>query len=391
MRIRKIVGTLHLWLGLLSGAIVLFLGLTGCILAFEREIEEATQPYRFVKKQNVALLQPSQIQKIAERQLPQKKLHSIGYQQGHSAVAVFFDFQPNPYYYAIYINPYNGVVLKVKDMSKDFFRIVINGHYYLWLPPKIGQPIVASATLVFVVMLVSGIILWWPRHKVVVKQRLTIKWSARWRRVNYDLHNVLGFYMTWIALFIALTGLIMGFQWMSKSVYWLASGGQQQVQYTEASSGTSKYPGSDHSFTAMDHLWKKTLKGLPGFTGIVDVHPPASRTSAVEIAVNPDAGTYWQTDYHYYDQYTLREIEVKHSFGKLASASTADKLLRMNYDIHVGAIAGLPGKVVAFFASLIAASLPVTGFLLWRGRKKKHRKKIAWKGAPATRLETPTR
>jgi uncharacterized iron-regulated membrane protein len=43
----------------------------------------------------------------------------------------------------------------------------------------------------------------------------------------------------------------------------------------------------------------------------------------------------------------------------------------MNYDIHVGAILGLSGKVLAFFASLIAASLPVTGFLLWRGRKKK--------------------
>jgi uncharacterized iron-regulated membrane protein len=43
----------------------------------------------------------------------------------------------------------------------------------------------------------------------------------------------------------------------------------------------------------------------------------------------------------------------------------------MNYDIHVGAILGFPGKVLAFLASLIAASLPVTGFMIWWGRRKK--------------------
>jgi len=54
-------------------------------------------------------------------------------------------------------------------------------------------------------------------------------------------------------------------------------------------------------------------------------------------------------------------------------ASGADKLLRMNYDIHTGAILGITGKILAFFASLIAASLPVTGLYIWVGRKKKKR------------------
>ncbi|WP_233207986.1 PepSY domain-containing protein [Siphonobacter sp. BAB-5405] len=41
----------------------------------------------------------------------------------------------------------------------------------------------------------------------------------------------------------------------------------------------------------------------------------------------------------------------------------------MNYDIHVGSVLGFPGKVLAFLASLIGASLPVTGFLVWWNRK----------------------
>ncbi len=48
----------------------------------------------------------------------------------------------------------------------------------------------------------------------------------------------------------------------------------------------------------------------------------------------------------------------------------------MNYDIHVGAVLGLPGKIMAFFASLIAASLPVTGFYVWCGRKKKKKVQV---------------
>jgi uncharacterized iron-regulated membrane protein len=47
----------------------------------------------------------------------------------------------------------------------------------------------------------------------------------------------------------------------------------------------------------------------------------------------------------------------------------------MNYDIHVGAIGGLPGKIVAFIISLICASLPVTGFYVWWGKRKKSKKK----------------
>jgi uncharacterized iron-regulated membrane protein len=51
------------------------------------------------------------------------------------------------------------------------------------------------------------------------------------------------------------------------------------------------------------------------------------------------------------------------------------QLLRMNYDIHTGAVIGLPGKILAFFASLIAASLPVTGFYIRWGRRKQSKEK----------------
>ncbi|HQS06342.1 MAG TPA: PepSY-associated TM helix domain-containing protein, partial [Daejeonella sp.] len=82
----------------------------------------------------------------------------------------------------------------------------------------------------------------------------------------------------------------------------------------------------------------------------------------------------WKTDYRYFDQYSLKEMNVNHVFGRLKDQKFADKAIRMNYDLHTGAIIGLPGKIIAFIASLIIAILPVTGFMIWYGRRKKERK-----------------
>ncbi|WP_242499314.1 PepSY domain-containing protein [Flavobacterium sp. 140616W15] len=57
----------------------------------------------------------------------------------------------------------------------------------------------------------------------------------------------------------------------------------------------------------------------------------------------------------------------------------------MNYDIHVGAVLGITGKILAFFASLISASLPITGFLIWWGKQKFSKKGTTPKPKVATK------
>lgn len=50
-----------------------------------------------------------------------------------------------------------------------------------------------------------------------------------------------------------------------------------------------------------------------------------------------------------FDQHTLEEIETPSIYGKYENAKVADKILRMNYDIHIGAIGGIAGKIIAFW------------------------------------------
>lgn len=376
MTLKKLTGQLHLWLGLSSGLVVFIISITGCIYAFQHEIQEATQPYRFVESQEKEVLPPTEIREIADNALPGKHIHGILYSKepNRAAKAIYYSYEEH-YYDFVYINQYTGEVLKVKDEYADFFRIILDGHFYLWLPPEIGQPVVASFTLVFVGLLISGIYLWWPRNKKGKKKSFKIKWNARWRRKNYDLHSVLGFYIASVALIFAVTGLVWGFEWFRDGMH-AAVGGEKSLVYTEPASDTTAlaYTGN---IQPVDFLWKKTKLNFPN-AETIEMHFPATESSPIHVAVNPDASTYWAIDYLYYDQYSLKELKADHIYSRFHDANSADKLIRLNYDIHTGAIAGLPGKIFAFLASLLIATLPVTGFLLWLGRKnkKKEEKKI---------------
>ncbi|HKO79577.1 MAG TPA: PepSY-associated TM helix domain-containing protein, partial [Chitinophagaceae bacterium] len=298
MTIRKFIGKIHLWLGLSSGLVVLLLGITGCILAFEIEIRSLTESFRKIKTEDKAYLPPSSIKIIAEKNLISKKALGVEYPgKGKAAVAAYYD-ETN--YELVFINPYSGEVLKHKNMPDDFFRIILDGHFYLWLPHHIGQPIAASATLIFLMMMITGLILWWPKSNAARKQRFSIKWTAKWRRKNYDLHNVLGFYMTWIAIFTAVTGLVFGFQWFAKSLYWATSGGETMVEHRHPVSDTTKTT----SFSNMaDYLWNEHRDDVKENESL-GIYFANLSTDPVEVVINHRPGTYYNSDFYHYDQYT---------------------------------------------------------------------------------------
>jgi len=369
MKFKQWIGKIHLWLGLSSGLVVFIVAVTGCIYAFQAEIQDLVQPYRFVEKTVNTILPPSELWKKADKVLPGKHLHGILYPQidNRAVQAIYYSFEEK-YYYFVYINQFTGEVQKVKDEFADFFRIVLDGHFYLWLPAEIGQFVVASFTLIFMVMVISGLFLWWPKKKKGLEKSIKIRWNARWRRRNYDLHKVLGFYVLIFALVFALTGLVWGFTWVRDGFYAVTTGGKQfEEYYAPLSDSTQRYEVEN---SGIDEVWMKMRKEYPTAEWI-EVHPPDYEHGSYAANANPDAKTFWKMDYRYFDQYTLEELPVDHVWNRFHEASFGDKLHRLNYDIHVGAIGGLAGKFLAFCISAVIASLPITGFLIWWGRKKK--------------------
>lgn len=367
---KKIFHKLHLWLGLLSGLLVFIIALTGALYAFQEEISNLA-PYKQVQVQGKEYQLPSVLESIARDALPDKDFHGIKYNKpGKSAEAVFYGYNP-PHYNIVYLNPYTGEVLRVKDMNKDFFRFIMTGHFYLWLPPQIGQPVVAWSTLIFVIVLISGVVIWVPKKLKNLKQRVWFSWNKKTKfpRINYDLHVIGGVYATLFGLIFAVTGLVWGFQWFAQGYYKLA-GGQKSLAYTAVISDKSNIAAGSSAVRPVDAVWLKVKYEYPD-AAYIEIDSPQNDSTAVSVHAAAADGKYWKTDYRYFDQYSLKEIEVDGIYGRLQNADKADKLFRMNYDIHTGAILGLPGKIIAFLMSLFIASLPVTGIIIWWKKRKR--------------------
>ncbi len=85
---------------------------------------------------------------------------------------------------------------------------------------------VGIPTVLFICMLITGIILWWPKNKNARKGRFRFNWEnvKGWKRKNYDLHNVLGFYASFIALLMSITGIYFAYPYV-KNTFNLALSG----------------------------------------------------------------------------------------------------------------------------------------------------------------------
>jgi uncharacterized iron-regulated membrane protein len=381
--LKRINNWLHLWLGLTSGVIVVIVCLTGCIWVFQDEITRLTEPEKNVEWQDKLVVTPSQLANVAKQRYPDKVAASAFYQQGRAVELSLRSPKDRGRRgggaggVTLSVNPYTGEVMKEEVRKRgdvDFFRFILNGHRALWLPYDIGRPIVNYGTLVFVILLITGLIWWYPKkwNKSTTDKSFKIKWGASFKRVNLDLHNVLGFYSLLFLAAIAMTGMVYGIEWWSKGLYWATSGGEKLGEFSRLQSDSTQ-AGKLKPVEALDLAWKQVVAKSPKSEGFYYTFPDKKRQKAtIDISVYPSQGQFYNRESYTFDQHTLKELKGTDVYSvAYADAGFGGKLRKMNYDIHIGSILGFPGKVLAFLASLIGASLPITGFLIWYGRKFK--------------------
>lgn len=359
--IRKWAGRLHLWLGLTSGIVVFIVAITGCIFAFQDEIQDVTRDWRKLPAQQQQFVAPSQLLHKVHSLLPNSTASFVTY-NGKERPAHVYAFMNNVPYY-LYFNPYTGELLHVQNLNEDFFIIIENLHMYLLLPEAIGKQIVGISTIIFVIMLITGIILWWPKKKKQLATNLKVRWKARWRRVNYDLHRTAGIYCALIALLLAITGLGIAYEWMHASFYTVGNLGQD-------------YP-ADHEVPkiteipeavlpqAFDRAFYTTVEKLPqsGMYFVLD----QGADKPILTGAYPKALTFDHQSNFYFHPKTGQPL-ASHLY---AEKSPGLQFQEMNYGLHTGQYFGLLGKILAFFTSLFVAGLPMSGFMIWWGRRNK--------------------
>ncbi|APS40112.1 PepSY-associated TM helix domain-containing protein [Salegentibacter sp. T436] len=360
--LKKWIAKLHLWLGLGSGLIVFIVAVTGCIFVFHDEIKDITRDYRKVASQESTFVAPSKLQNKTKSLFPEAQPGMVVYQGRDRSAFVYSVIDEVPHH--IYFNPYSAEFLQKENLEDDFFLIVEDLHMHLWLPEKIGKQVVGISTLIFVFMLISGIVLWWPKKRKNFKKRLQIRWDAKWRRVNYDWHSITGLYISLLALFIAIMGLSFSYEWMNHGLYDLANLWQEKpedrlnIQIEDA----------EYSENALDIAIVETLKQRPEDEMFFVWEQGGS--APITTGSYPEALDYdHQSNFYFHPE--TGELLKNHEYS---AKSTGMKLQEMTFGLHTGQYFDLPGKIIAFFLSLFVAALPVSGFMIWFGRRNKKSK-----------------
>lgn len=371
---------IHLWLGLLSAIIVFVMCLTGCLYAFKNQVIEFTNRDKvYISSASGKVKNPDLIRSELLEQKKELTSLLIPDDKGRSYV---IGYRENQLDKSTYYNQYTGEILGSADIgASHFFEVVLDIHRNLMMG-NAGRQVVGAAVLIFCGLLISGFILWLPKKLKFLKQGLTVMLKAKFQRLNYDLHNTLGFYSFLMLFFIAVTGLYITYPWVKNSL--IVSLGGSSIDHIS----NNNENGDDPFSGLMEDMLKKqdekknlknsTSASIDKIIQLSDQYLPYTAVTSVELP-NKDNPRYviiktnrqnllgmMLPDEVTFDKTGVFKTRVLFSAKPLNKQFTA-----LAKPLHTGEIMGLPSIILYFIVSLIGCSLPVTGFLIWWHRAKK--------------------
>ncbi|PUB34412.1 putative iron-regulated membrane protein [Elizabethkingia sp. YR214] len=366
----RIVAWVHLWPSIVSGIILVVVCLSGTIIVYCDEIMDWTAgDAKYVTV-------PQNPQRVSSDVL--KANFRTGNPGYDISEFVFFKdpersvriraFSPKgPSLAMVYADPYTGEILK-KDDTLQFFFVMAHFHAS-FLAGKTGGWIVAVSTIVFVISTITGLILWWPKkwNKTTRQASFTIKWKARFKRFNYDLHNVYGFYSLIICFILGTTGLVIFFEPLMEATVKMTNGTTEHL--------TDILPKQDSTKVAKDIV--PFAYGVLNKTGQqeVSVWNYDRKKLGAYILTSGKVGlkSIEHASIDVYDSYTGKAIKIDPKYLQ------HEKTENIVWQLHLGQWWGQLGKLSTFLAGIVATSLPITGFLIWWGRRNKKKSKPAVK------------
>ncbi|SIS35256.1 Uncharacterized iron-regulated membrane protein [Chryseobacterium shigense] len=370
---------IHLWLGLLSSIIVFVMCLTGCLYAFKNQMIDLYNKDKVYITSGLQMAKtPDQIQAGLLKNGKELTALLIPESESRSYVVSYREHQLDK---SSYYNQYTGQILGQADTgANQFFEVVLDIHRNLMMG-NAGRQIVGASVLMFCVLIISGFVLWLPKKLKFLKQGLTVKFKAKFQRVNYDLHNTLGFYTFLILFFIAVTGLYVTYPWVKNGLI-VSLGGSSIDRIAEENNADDPFGGLlEDMLQKQDE--KKNLKNTEAISidkilELSDKQLPYHAVTSIELPnkENPRYVVIKTNTQNFLGMMLPDEV----TFDKTGVFKTrelfSDKPLNKQFTalakpLHTGEIMGLPSIILYFIVSLIGCSLPVTGFLIWWHRLRK--------------------
>ena len=390
---KKIFRQIHLWLSIPFGLIITVICFSGAALVFENEIMELCRhDFYYVSKVEETPLPAGELAQKVAATLPDS-ISVTGISISSDPAKAYQVNLSKPRRASVYIDQYTGEI-KGKYERAPFFTTMFKLHRWLLDSMKPdggifwGKIIIGVSTLMFVFVLISGIIIWIPRSAKALKNSFKISVNKGWKRFWYDLHIAGGLYTFIFLLALSLTGLTWSFSWYRTGFFKVFGVKMQEKGEWRMENGEGKK--RDMIEKERSEKEGENKKGRNQRKGETQSLLPS------QFSPLPSPYALWQKVYEQlkvqnpdYKQITVSNGTANVSFNRFGNQRASDrysfnprngeitettlykdldnsgKIRGWIFSVHVGSWGGMFTRILSFIASLLGATLPLTGYYLW--------------------------
>jgi uncharacterized iron-regulated membrane protein len=325
--LRKALFQIHLWTGIGLGIYILLSSVSGSAIVFRNELYKNLWPGPKLVAITGPRLTKDQVKAAVRRQWPK---YSVTYiwdaKRPDEATEVWIepDGVSHPKTKGRLVNPFTGQDLGPSRPTMIGVLAWFSDLHTNLLAGNTGRKVNGMMAILVVVLSVTGLLIWWPGTGRV-KRSLTIDVKSNWKRLNWDLHTVIGVWMFAFVFIWGVTGVYLVFPRPFQVVVNHFS--KLQI-YTplDASLETPAAPAAQETRVA-----------------IVEVAAPAPATAG--------SGS-----------------SVSRRRRRPPRGSNGDVFLRWFYYLHFGNFADWQGKAAWVVLGLTPPFLFLTGFIMWWNR-----------------------
>ncbi|WP_294238483.1 PepSY domain-containing protein [uncultured Sphingomonas sp.] len=405
MAFHRTIWRWHFWAGLLVAPIVLMLSLTGGIYLFDRELNDALYPQLRLVPQHRNVVPMSRMIDAALAAYP-GAASRVDMPDADTRSAVIFVQPASGPPRRVAVDPGSGRVLGSVVYDRTLVGWADAMHRSM-LMGVFGERLVELAVCWALVLLVTGLILWWPRGGFRAGGTLWPRLSGRGRRFWRDLHGPVGLWSVVLIGFLIVTGL----PWAGISgpllhrvsatlgVGYPPSFRQYNIPHStpmKTALGDTPWTLEDapmpHSSMPNDHAGHgpespgatrdpavirgtdrvTTLLDRRGWRGGYRLFLPNGPRGVYTVFTYPDRP--WGQKTLYVDRYSFRAIgpEVRY-----ADYGVVGRAVESGVQLHMGHYFGRANQLVMLIPCLAIWVLTISGVAMW------------WKRRPAGRIGAP--
>ncbi len=352
----------HFYAGLFCIPFVILLSVTGAIYLFKPQIESWQEaPYRNLPATEIRKT-PNEHIAAALTALPNAKFHTYRLPANDNDAIVVSVFSENTRY-LVYVNPFDLSLLAVREYLSTFIQTVRALHGEL-LIGDVGSILVELAACWAVVLILSGLYLWWPRSSDGLAGVLYPRLRSGSRRFWRELHSVTGIWVSSFALFLLISGLPWALVW-GNALKEVRSWAQPPVQQ-DWSTGKKQQMQS----------WKANIvENYDLNATILSKATSQNYAPPVYLSVSDEKSNIWKVSSLHQNRPLRSTAWIDGNDGSIINTKSfsdkkiLDKAIGVGIAAHEGQLFGWLNQLLGVLTAVGLIMVSASGFVLWRRRR----------------------